>query len=243
MQKTVITFASAFTWALTSCTSAPAPVPVDTRPDAPIDISEVTTMPKLTVRDEDCIIRARGAVIGQSRVVPISRLVYVVPSSDGGLPQRDRYTVANIIAKINRSLPRRENVNTLIIGPGRWGTSTPSLGIPIPFAGINQATAVCEVVAMRDDLVPDVSLGTHFLNELIEMDMLYLALFPDEGGNHVNAEFFESAPNSLEDLTPEGSRWQDTIKVIDATTLPPERSSIVLHADAHEQLVACYFTS
>jgi len=205
--------------------------------------SEVTAMPELRAKDEDCIIRARGAVIGQSRVIPIRRLVYVAPPAYDALPQRDRYTVATVIAKINRLLPRSEAVNTFMIGPGRWGTSTPSLGIPIPFAGINQATAVCEVVAMRDDLVPDVSLGTHFLNELIEMDMLYLALFPNEGGNHVNTDFFESAPNSIDELLPDGARWQETIKVIDASSLPPSQSSIVLHADAREQLVACYFAT
>ena len=45
---------------------------------------------------------------------------------------------------------------------------------------------LCEIVAMREDLVPDVSLGTHFFNDLVEMDMLYLALFPGRKDNSWN---------------------------------------------------------
>ena len=70
----------------------------------------------------------------------------------------------------------------MLIGPGRWGTTTPSLGVPVSFAEIDTVSVLCEIVAMRDDLVPDVSLGTHFFNDLVEMDILYLALFPGRQG-------------------------------------------------------------
>ena len=70
----------------------------------------------------------------------------------------------------------------MLIGPGRWGTTTPSLGVPVCFAEIDTVSVLCEIVAMREDLVPDVSLGTHFFNDLVEMDMLYLALFPGRQG-------------------------------------------------------------
>ena len=61
---------------------------------------------------------------------------------------------------------------------------------------------LCEIVAMREDLVPDVSLGTHFFNDLVEMDMLYLALFPGRKGNSWNHAFFEQTPNRLAELLP-----------------------------------------
>ena len=68
---------------------------------------------------------------------------------------------------------------------------------------------------MREDLVPDVSLGTHFLSELVEMDMLYLALFPKQGDNYIRTEFFEESPSLLLDLVPSAEKWQDGVKVID----------------------------
>ena len=205
--------------------------------------STAIDLPTLDVENDRCILKARGAVIGQSRVVPLQRLVYVVPDAYAALPVRERYDVAALLGRINRLSPRSENFNLMMLGPGRWGTSTPSLGIPVPFANINQASVVCEIVAMRDNLVPDVSLGTHFLNELIEMDVLYLAFFPGEEGSLLRQEFFLSAENRLPALLEGSERWHDIVKIVDPDTLPADRSHIALHADARNQVVTCYFDS
>jgi len=93
---------------------------------------------------------------------------------------------------------------------------------------------------MHDNLVPDVSLGTHFLNELVEMKMLYLALFPDKGGNYLNTAFFEEAPNKLLDLVPSAGKWEDTVRVIDAADVAPG-AGIRIIADALHQKVSCHF--
>jgi pyruvate, water dikinase len=50
------------------------------------------------------------------------------------------------------------------------------LGIPVSFTEINRAVAICEVLALREGLITEVSLGTHFFNDLVEVDMLYMAL-------------------------------------------------------------------
>ena len=68
---------------------------------------------------------------------------------------------------------------------------------------------------MREDLVPDVSLGTHFFNDLVEMDMLYMAPFPGRKGNSWNRAFFEQSPNRLAELLPDEARWSDVVRVID----------------------------
>ena len=54
----------------------------------------------------------------------------------------------------------------------------PMLGVPVSFSEIDTVAVLCEIVAMRENLVPDVSLGTHFFNDLVEMDMLYFAVDP-----------------------------------------------------------------
>ena len=110
------------------------------------------------------------------------------------MPLRDRYSIARLIGRLLHlrgetvagTLPQPPRKNVMLIGPGRWGTTTPSLGVPVHFAEINTVAVLCEIVAMRDDLVPDVSLGTHFFNDLVEKDMLYLALFPKREGNYWN---------------------------------------------------------
>ena len=126
----------------------------------------------------------------------------------------------------------------MFIGPGRWGTSSPELGIPVSFPNISHASVLCEIVAMREDLIPDVSLGTHFLNELVEMDMLYLALFPDQGDNSINEKFFRESPNSLLSIAPDSERWAELVKVIRRTELA--RQLLCLHANALKQTVICF---
>ena len=84
---------------------------------------------------------------------------------------------------------------------------------------------------MRDDLVPDVSLGTHFFNELVEMDMLYLALFPDREENFVDHTRLASWPNRLAELIPEEAGMADVVSVVDIATLPG-RPVLRIYADA-----------
>ena len=187
-----------------------------------------------TLRPEDIVLEAHGAVIGQSRLVPVDRLLYVVPSVYGQLPVGDRYTVARLIGRLAH-LPDAAGKTTMLLGPGRWGTTTPSLGVPVRFADISTVSILCEIVAMREDLVPDVSLGTHFLNELVEMDMLYLALFPTRQDNSLSRAFFEEQPNRLAELLPDSAAWAHVVRVID----PAERS-VKLLANTLSQEVVVY---
>jgi pyruvate,water dikinase len=203
--------------------------------------SEAIDLPEIDVADEDRIVEARGAVVGQSRVGQIDRFIYIVPERYGQLPVNSRHEIARLIGDINRAEKKDAPENVMIIGPGRWGTSSPSLGIPVSFCDINTVSILCEVVAMHDNLVPDVSLGTHFLNELVEMEMLYLALFPDKGQNYLNTQFFEESPSKLLELVPSAEKWADTVRVIDTADVS-DTGGIQIIADALHQKVSCHFT-
>lgn len=196
-------------------------------------------LPEVEIAPKDMILETRGAVVGKSRILTIDRFIYVVPSLYGELPVKERYEVARIIGRLNR-LTDRENCNLMVMGPGRWGTSSPDLGIPTHFAEIDRVRVLCEVVTMRENLIPDVSLGTHFLNELVEMNMLYLALFPEGEGNELKESLFLNAPNRLTELLPEMEKWQDMIRVLDTSRLVPEDTRITLMADAVEQRVVAF---
>ncbi|MEN7972260.1 MAG: PEP/pyruvate-binding domain-containing protein [Verrucomicrobiota bacterium] len=202
--------------------------------------SEAIDLPKVEVAGKDRILEARGAVVGQSRVGQIDRFIYIVPERYGQLPVNTRHEIARLIGDINRAEKEDAPECVMIIGPGRWGTSSPSLGIPVSFSDINTVSILCEIVAMHDNLVPDVSLGTHFLNELVEMEMLYLALFPNKGQNHLNTAFFEEAPNKLLDLVPSAGKWEDTVRVIDTADVA-KKGGIRIIADALHQKVICHF--
>ena len=127
----------------------------------------------------------------------------------------------------------------MLLGPGRWGTSMPSLGVPIRFSEISSVSVLCEIVSMREGLVPEVSLGTHLFNEMVEMDMLYLALFPSREGNVLNEDFFETSANRLSELWPGQEQWAKVVSIIDVSQLD-QKVSVKLHADTMEQRVICY---
>ena len=195
--------------------------------------------PPADLRPESIVLEARGAVIGQSRISRLDRLIYVVPSAYSKLPIGDRYTVARLIGRLVHLQAQPKPQTLMLIGPGRWGTTTPSLGVPVSFADINAAGVLCEIVAMKENLTPDVSLGTHFLNELIEMDTLYLALFPGQEGNRLNEKFLEKAKNRLADVLPDDADWAHAVRVIDASDLA-EGAVLHLNANTLKQKVVCY---
>lgn len=111
--------------------------------------------------------------------------------------------------------------------------------MPVSFAEINKVSILCEIVAMREDLVPDVSLGTHFFDGLVEADILYLALFPGREGNQLNHAFFQEAPNKLLGLLPDAGAQAEVLRVIDAADLGQDRL-IKLNANNLNQKVVCY---
>ncbi len=203
--------------------------------------AEIIRLPDLDIPETDRILEARGAVIGQSRIQHIDRIIYVVPSRYATLPVANRYEVARIIGALNKFTADQPGLRVMILGPGRWGTSSPEMGIPVRYAHINRMAVVCEIVAMRDNFIPDVSLGTHFLNELVEMNTLYLALFPQQAGNLLRESFFMEQPNRFAALLPtEDAHWADMIRVLDLAPGQLQNRRFTLSANAVEQKAMGY---
>jgi hypothetical protein len=195
---------------------------------------ESGSLPQVEILSADRVLEAHGAIIGPSRIVRLDRFIYVVPRLYGELPLSDRYEVARLLGRVNQAARGKEE-NVILLGPGRWGTSSPELGIPVHFSEISRASVLCEIVTMRENLIPDVSLGTHFLNELVEMNILYLALFPQQQRNYLNETFFFDAPNRLLDFVPDAARWQEMVRVVDTERLREDGRAALLMADAGEQ--------
>ena len=162
----------------------------------PVKGIDTTAQLPLDVPEESRIISACGAVVGHSRHIGIDRIIYITPEIYGRLTIQERHEIARLIGRLNNTISVDKPENVLLMGPGRWGTSCATLGITVSFAEISRVAVVCEIVAMRENLAPDVSLGTHFLNELIEMDMLYLALFPERGATIFTRSFSGRCPTA-----------------------------------------------
>ena len=196
--------------------------------------------PPATAAKNDVLLRSCGPIIGQGCAMPLDRIVYVVPSVYGKLATSDRHEVARTIGRLNRlSAEAMKRPTIMLVGPGRWATSMPELGVPVSFSEINTASVVCEVASMREGLVPDLSLGTHFFNDLVELDMLYLAVFPEKQGHLINPDLLARAPNRLTKLLSDATGLAHVIRVVDAADLPAG-TAIRLYADTVKQEAVCY---
>jgi hypothetical protein len=200
---------------------------------------EIAAEPPADLNEENCVLDSRGPVIGFSREVLVDRIIYVVPSEYSELLHKDRYAIARLIGELADIDTKTTGRRTLLLGPGRWGTVEPFVGIPISFTEIKSVCAICEIVAMREGLTPAASLGNHMVNELVETNILYFTLFPETG--FLNKSLLETAPNKLGDLLPDETRWAKVVRVLDPLEWEGG-ATLQLNASVTKQRVVCYRT-
>ncbi|MGW8193696.1 MAG: PEP/pyruvate-binding domain-containing protein [Desulforhopalus sp.] len=112
-------------------------------------------------------------------------IVYVNPASFDAAKTRE---MAEEIGEINRTLVE-ENRPFLLIGPGRWGSADPWLGIPVIWGDISGVAAIIEV--RNDTIKADPSQGTHFFHNITSLGIPYLTLNENVPGGEDNAgDFF-----------------------------------------------------
>jgi pyruvate,water dikinase len=200
--------------------------------------TDIARLPSVRPSPDAIILEARAAVVGQSRFENLAGIVFIVPELYAHLPLQHRYEIARLLGQINRALPDNGG-KWMLIGPGRWGTTNPHLGVPVIFNEISRASVLCEMVAMHAHLIPDVSLGTHFFSDLVENNMLYIALDPHHEHNHIETAFFQRMPNQLTTLVPSAEPWSHVVQVVRSDALG-DAGCVRLWADAMEQRVLCY---
>ncbi len=183
--------------------------------------------------DAETIFRSSGNFMGGSIAQPIGRVIAVDSDAFMALTLSDKHELARLIGRLNRFVVARDNTPTLLLGPGRWGTSTPRLGVPVRFAEINGMTAIAEVAFSAGGLQPELTFGTHFFQDLVETGIFYVALNPERAGCFLIPALLRKLPNRLAELLPDDARFADAVCVVD---LAP---SFQLLADIVSQQVVC----
>lgn len=168
-----------------------------------------------TVPEEKTIIRSKGNFIGGSIVQSVRRVILVDAKGYGDLNQTEKYDVARLIGKLNRLNVSKDEFPVMLIGPGRWGTTTPSLGVPVSFSEINNMKVMVEVSSELHGITPELSFGTHFFQDLIETNIFYIALFPEKAECAFNPDSFTRMKDRLMELLPDSSKYAGVVKVFD----------------------------
>lgn len=200
--------------------------------------SDVVEAPK-DIKDEDIILTSHGPIIGTGIAKKIDRIIYVVPEIYGNLPISERYSVARTIGLINQ-LQRNEEKTTFLLGPGRWATTSPELGVPVKFQEINNISVICEITEMHEYLTPDASLGTHFFNDLVESKMIYIAVLPQQKDVKLNKKMLNELPNCLPIILPEAEKYANVIRVIDTPSNDESRGIIKIYSNPVNQYAVLY---
>ena len=164
-----------------------------------------------------CLIATTGTFLGGNARMPIDLVVFVRPEAYLALGEPDRYAVARAIGTVNRAIGSR---SALLVGPGRWGTSTPSLGVPTHFTDLNAFRAICETTYAAGQFAPELSYGSHFFQELVESDIFYAAVFQGRNGTVFQPEILAGLPNRHADMVqPDAAHLVDVIAVLETPGL------------------------
>ncbi|MFW5985796.1 MAG: phosphoenolpyruvate synthase, partial [Halanaerobiales bacterium] len=167
------------------------------------------------IEQEDIFFKSRGNFMGGNFTRKVRKIVYVDPQNYYNLKQREKHDIARMVGELNRHLGKVVEEPFILIGPGRWGSSTPSLGIPVKFADINRAAVLMEVAFNPGNLIPELSFGTHFFQDLVEAEILYVALFPDKEGSIFNRRYLQKLTNMVDLLLTKGEKYKNVLRLYD----------------------------
>jgi hypothetical protein len=131
------------------------------------------------------VVRSEVA-LGHGRRETISDLVVVDPRR---MDRSQTVETAATIEQINREL-RRDGRHSILIGPGRWGSRDPWLGIPVSWPQISSARTIVETDFL--DLQVEPSLGSHFFHNLTCYGVAFFAVHEVEGGGMINWEWLDN---------------------------------------------------
>lgn len=140
-------------------------------------------MPKI----KELYFRTEGNFMGGNVCLPIRYAIMVKVEPYLALPEQRKYQFARRLGELNSLL---RDKGTILLGPGRWGTTTPSLGVPVHFMEINRFDCIAELAYSSHGLRPELSYGSHFFQDLVEAGTFYAALYPGEDGCVFNEERF-----------------------------------------------------
>ncbi len=185
---------------------------------------------------KDRMIFSASRYVSNGWVPNITHIVYIDPRHHEALEDEECLkAVVSSVGKLNQLLPKRQFI---LMGPGRWGgQGGDGTGLPVTYSDISNTAVLIELAHIQGGDAPDLSFGTHFFQELVESNIRYLPLYPEEEGIVFNQRFLHGAPNILADLLPEHASLSDLVRLID---VPGSTEGMVLqvmmNADLDEAL-------
>ncbi len=136
-----------------------------------VDCKNVVDEDLTRIGSDETIVSSNMA-LGNGLISDVCDVLYVKTS---GYNAADNPAIAREIEKINRNLVEQGR-SYILVGPGRWGSSDPWLGIPVKWPHISAARLIVE--CGLDSYRVDPSQGTHFFQNLTSFGVGYFTINP-----------------------------------------------------------------
>ncbi|MDY4692834.1 MAG: PEP/pyruvate-binding domain-containing protein [Blautia sp.] len=200
---------------------------VQCRPLQTRGLGRTVEIPEIKSKD-DCLFYSEGNFMGGNIRIALDKIIFVDIHEYMKCQEQEKYQTARVIGRLNQLL---KDQNVLLMGPGRWGTTTPSLGVPVHFTEISNMAAMCEISYQNEGMMPEISYGSHFFQDLVESGVFYIALFKEQPGVLFKEEKAKKN-NLLTDILPDCGQYAHIIYVTDGKGLE-------LYSDIIRQRVYC----
>lgn len=156
---------------------------IDNQDNRPLNWTDVDT--------GDALIYAENA-LGIGTMGGITDIVYVKPGTFDTLSTEK---IADELLALNTRM-RDANCSYILVGPGRWGSSDPFLGVPVKWTHISEAKVIVECGIPRFEVEP--SQGTHFFQNVTSLGVGYLTINPFRGDGIFRTELLDVLPAAWE---------------------------------------------
>ena len=147
-----------------------------------VDINESINEDIGKILTENTIINS-SSVLGHGITNDICDIIYVKPEAFNA--SKNQFIMYEI-EKLNRKMIE-EKRQYILVGPGRWGSSDPWLGIPVKWPHISNAMVIVESGLSNYRIDP--SQGTHFFQNLTSFGVAYFTINPYQNDGSLDLDF------------------------------------------------------
>jgi hypothetical protein len=187
----------------------------------------------------DKVLFASERTISAGVVDDIRHIIFIEPRKYAEAALDRKRSLGRVIGMLNERLGQMEG-RIMAIGPGRWGSNNIDLGVNVTYAEIDNISVLVEVGREESGLKPEFSYGTHFFQDLVESDILYVPVYPGDDKSRFNREFFYNAKNIFTDLLPNYREFEDLVSVINVPESGSGPARLLADPQTHKAICILY---
>ncbi|MCD4788499.1 MAG: PEP/pyruvate-binding domain-containing protein, partial [Bacteroidales bacterium] len=156
---------------------------------------------------DETIIYSKTA-LGNGIIDNVCDFIYVKPDSFNSM---ENPNIAVKIGNVNEQLIK-EKRNYVLVGPGRWGSNDPHLGIPVKWSQISGARVMIE--SGLENYRIDPSQGTHFFQNLTSFRVGYFTINPYINDGYYDLDYLSKFGSCYEDEFIRHIRFKNPLKIL-----------------------------